>query len=127
MNMLTYFLKGKTQYQLHSPFVFNMYNEVLLPKVNVSAIHTRNLSRNDRRNAAIIFKIADYYGIKAIAFERNTLGNDFAHWLECDLSQLSKTEVVEYMGGGVGENTILLCGADAFFKFKEQTDSHFPH
>ena len=34
MNRLAYILKAKTQYNLHSPFVFDLYNEALLPRVD---------------------------------------------------------------------------------------------
>lgn len=34
MNRLTYWLKAKTQYNIHSPFVFDLYNEVLFSRLD---------------------------------------------------------------------------------------------
>ena len=59
-------MKAKTQYNLHSPFVFDLYNEALLPRVDSKKLKTNTLSGQDRRNAALIYKLADHYGVKNI-------------------------------------------------------------
>ena len=52
MNRITHFLRAKTQYNLHSPFVYRLYTEVLF-----SHVRGRGRSFED-----VVWRLEQYYG-----------------------------------------------------------------
>ncbi len=65
MNRLQYFLHAKTLYNIHSPFVFNLYREVLFAKVN--ALRSDLPSSFSHRSSDLVFKLQDYYRLSRIS------------------------------------------------------------
>lgn len=53
MNRISHFLRAKTQYNLHSPFVYRLYTEVLFS-------HARG---RGRRFEDVVWRLEEYYGI----------------------------------------------------------------
>ena len=53
MNRISHFLRAKTQYNLHSPFVYRLYTEVLF-----SHCHGRGRSFED-----VVWRLEQYYGL----------------------------------------------------------------
>ena len=53
MNRISHFLRAKTQYNLHSPFVYRLYTEALFSRC-----------RGRRRSAAdVVWRLEEYYGL----------------------------------------------------------------
>jgi len=129
MNALTYLLAGKTQYNLHSPFVFGLYTEVLLPRVSPSFLQTCGLSLRDRRNAAFMYKLADHYGLKKILVRKKPNVSGVFEWAEEKLPRLLGTEA------GVSENdckspfcaSLMICDAESFLSMKKENSELFSH
>lgn len=53
MNRISHFLRAKTQYNLHSPFVYRLYTEVLFS-------HCRGRGRSA---ADVVWRLEEYYGL----------------------------------------------------------------
>ena len=53
MNRISHFLRAKTQYNLHSPFVYRLYTEVLF-----SRCRGRGRSYED-----VVWRLEEYYGL----------------------------------------------------------------
>ena len=53
MNRISHFLRAKTQYNLHSPFVYRLYTEVLF-----SRCRGRGRSAED-----VLWRLEEYYGL----------------------------------------------------------------
>jgi len=64
MNRLEYIVCAKTQYNIQSPFVYDLYENVLLPKLDRAALTRLGLSRRDKFGQ-LCYKIADHYGATA--------------------------------------------------------------
>ena len=64
MNRLEYIVCAKTQYDIQSPFVYDLYENVLLPKLDRAALARLGLSRHDKFGQ-LRYKIADHYGATA--------------------------------------------------------------
>lgn len=57
MTWIGHYLRAKTQYSLHSPFVYRLYTEVLFSR-----------SRGRRRTAAdVVWRLESYYGLEHVA------------------------------------------------------------
>lgn len=69
MNRLAYYLRAKNRYNLHSPFVFDFYCNVLTPKLKDDVLGAGGLRRSWKRNVALCCKIADYYGLPNMVLE----------------------------------------------------------
>lgn len=54
MNRLQHFLRAKTQFNLHSPFVYRLYTEVLF---------SRAPHRGCRRYDDVVWRLAHHYGV----------------------------------------------------------------
>lgn len=54
MNRLQHFLRAKTQFNLHSPFVFRLYTEVLF---------SRAPHHGSRRYDDVVWRLSHYYGL----------------------------------------------------------------
>lgn len=63
MTRLRYWLTAKTQYNIHSPFIFDLYNDVLFAQVG----------KEKRRDAysSLVFKFAEHFGLKTISNDAN--------------------------------------------------------
>ena len=53
MNRISHFLRAKTQYNLHSPFVYRLYTEVLFS-------HARGRGRHFED---VVWRLEEYYGL----------------------------------------------------------------
>lgn len=64
MTLPTYWLKAGTQYNLHSPYLFGMYNELLyarLPKATRQRLQLRTVPRKERQYCELLYKFAVHY------------------------------------------------------------------
>lgn len=66
MNRLEYIVCAKTQYDIQSPFVYDLYEKVLSPKLDQTTLEQLGLSRRDRFGQ-LCYKLADHYGAKETA------------------------------------------------------------
>ena len=53
MNRISHFLRAKTQYNLHSPFVYRLYTEVLFSRC----------PGRGRHYADVVWRLEEYYGL----------------------------------------------------------------
>ena len=53
MNRISHFLRAKTQYNLHSPFVYRLYTEVLFSRC----------PGRGRSAADVVWRLEEYYGL----------------------------------------------------------------
>lgn len=60
MNRLQYILSAKNQYNIQSPFVFDLYENVLSPKVGRTMLAQMGIPRADHF-AQLRYKLADHY------------------------------------------------------------------
>ena len=68
MNRISHFLRAKTQYNLHSPFVYRLYTEALF-----SRCRGRGHSAAD-----VVWRLEEYYGLPHSGhFSLNTPDGDF--------------------------------------------------
>ena len=75
MNRISYLLKAKTQYNIHSPFVFEMYNNVLATKLDKKT-KAQFPATLYPKSSDLIYKLAHYYHLKTIDIEQTILAND---------------------------------------------------
>lgn len=64
MNRISYLLKAKTQYNIHSPFVFEMYNNVLATKLDKKA-KAKLPATLYPKSSDLIYKLAHYYHLNS--------------------------------------------------------------
>lgn len=127
MNLLTYILKGKTQYGLHSPFVYDLYTETLLPRVDKRKANFGEMSRTERRNASFIYKLADRFEVKNIVLCGFQKGIPFAEWVENVLPQLVEATnlSVRELVGGRKERLLIVCPIGCYSTLKYEI-GNFP-
>lgn len=65
MNRLQHFLKAKTQYNLHSPFVYRLYTEILFSRV-------KDLPKGSRYQT-VVWRLEHYYGVETLEVESKPL------------------------------------------------------
>lgn len=65
MTRLEYWIRAKTQYSVHSPFVFDLYREVLF--AHIPATLLPDTSRNDRRYHALCYKLGDHFRLTTVS------------------------------------------------------------
>lgn len=65
MTRLEYWFRAKTQYGVHSPFVFDLYREVLFASVPRCVVG--DAPRGERRYRAICYKLADHFALDVLA------------------------------------------------------------
>ena len=58
MNRLQFFLLAKTEYNLHSPFVFDLYRNVLFAQLDRNTLATLGLRRGDRYHQ-LVYKLVN--------------------------------------------------------------------
>lgn len=61
MNRLHYLLFAKTQYNIQSPFVYDLYENVLAPKLDKATLSRLGIGPRDRIGQ-LRYKLADHYG-----------------------------------------------------------------
>ena len=68
MNRLMFWMKSKTQYNIHSPFVFDLYSNVLFAKLTPaqSAQVPEVSGWGERRYYEMVYKFQDYFGLKCV-------------------------------------------------------------
>lgn len=59
MNRLQFFLHAKTEYNLHSPFVFDLYRKVLFAQLDKDTLTMLGLHRSDRYHQ-LIYKLVNH-------------------------------------------------------------------
>lgn len=65
MNKVTYWLTAKTQYNIHSPFVFNLYNEVLFSRLDPAVARTLK-GEGSKRYRQLVYKLEHYFHPQSI-------------------------------------------------------------
>ncbi len=60
MNRLKYILRAKNQYNIQSPFVYDLYENVIAPRLDSATLARIGAGRHDRF-AQLCFKLADHY------------------------------------------------------------------
>lgn len=79
MHRMSYWMRAKTQYGVHSPMVFEMYRKVLFARLSRerrakvlalagSLVATRRVPRRDRQYHELVFKLKDYYGLTTLFY-----------------------------------------------------------
>lgn len=61
MNRLQYLIRAKTQYDIQSPFMFDLYQNVIAPKMDKTTLKANGIAPNDRFGL-LCYKLADHYG-----------------------------------------------------------------
>lgn len=75
MNRLHYFLFAKNQYNIQSPFMYDLYENVLAPKLDRPTLARLGLGRRDRFGQ-LRYKLADHYGATEISADTMLDGTD---------------------------------------------------
>ncbi len=116
MNRIAYILQAKTQYSLHSPFVFGLYNDVLVRKTDSKQLKTSTLCRPERRNAAIVYKLADHFSAKHLFIEGYGQSSLFGEWLCKVLPQLTATKGIAYenIAEVKPDSSIIVCPIESY-------------
>ena len=92
MTWIGYCIKAKTLYNIHSPFVFDMYQNVLFARVR-SGLKART-DGHSRRFGELRYKLMDYYSLKEVQADDHTAllagGDDIGSILIVDRPHASK-------------------------------------
>ena len=60
MNRLHYLICAKTQYDIQSPFMFDLYQNVIAPKLDKTTLESNGIAKGDRFGQ-LCYKLADHY------------------------------------------------------------------
>ena len=60
MNRIEYIVRAKTQYDIQSPFMYDLYNNVIAPRLDKATLEQLHIASNDRFGQ-LCYKLADYY------------------------------------------------------------------
>ena len=60
MNKITFILKAKSQYDIQSPFLFDLYQNVIAPRMDRSLLSASDIDAHDRY-AQLLYKLSDHY------------------------------------------------------------------
>lgn len=108
MNRLQYWIKADTQYNVHSPFMFDMYRKVLFARLpqavaqQLALHHDRNFKYHQ-----LVYKIKDYYGMHEAGY------TDHEALLVSDMPGLQRVLVVNKPHGDKeSEARWLACQSD---------------
>ena len=74
MNKLEFILRAKDQYSIQSPFLFDLYSNVIAPRVDRHSLASLAISNSDLY-AQLLFKLSDHYRASAIKLDGWTLDN----------------------------------------------------
>ena len=77
MNRLSYILKAKTQYNIQSPFLFDLYSNVIVPRVGKELLKSTGDKTTDKVNR-MIFKLMDHYGAKKVEAKQLNVDHELA-------------------------------------------------
>ncbi len=126
MNRIAYILQAKTQYSLHSPFVFGLYNDVLVRKTDSRQLKTSTLSRSERRNASIVYKLADHFCIKHLFINGYEPNNPLRKWLCNELPQLTSAQAIdnENIAEVKPSSSIITCTISSYKHSKNALQHH---
>ena len=69
MNRLQYWIKAQTQYNVHSPMVFEMYRKVLFAQLDRKTRRQLGLGRKDLRYHELVYKMHDHYGLELLCYD----------------------------------------------------------
>ena len=61
MNRLQFWLHARTRYNLHSPFLFDLYDRVLLARLEGKR---EPVPRRDRRYRDMVYKMSDFFSMQ---------------------------------------------------------------
>lgn len=75
MNRLHHFLFAKTQYNIQTPFMYDLYENVLAPKLDKPTMARMGIGRRDRYGQ-LRYKLADHYGATETGAEPTLDGAD---------------------------------------------------
>lgn len=65
MTRLKFLLIAKTQYNIQSPFLFELYSEVISPTLDKDSLQRLNIAKSDRI-AQLLYKLQDHYNTQPI-------------------------------------------------------------
>lgn len=124
MNRISYYLTAKNQYSLHSPFVFDFYCNVLSPRLKRADLEKSGLPRLWRKNIALCYKLADYYGLPNVVFDEalSSVHGNVSAWLD-GVRNCTSFEMMElgmndgFRGEKVG---VLVCRPENFEGWMER-------
>ena len=69
MNRLQFWLHARTRYSLHSPFLFDLYDRVLLARVEQGR---EAVPRRDRRYRDMVYKMSDFFAMRTVSTTPDT-------------------------------------------------------
>ena len=75
MNRLQYLICAKTQYDIQSPFMFDLYQNVIAPKLDKTTLEAKGIDRSDRFGQ-LCYKLADHYGAMTAGVCETLAGTD---------------------------------------------------
>lgn len=67
MTRIAYLIKAKTQYDIHSPFVFDLYREVLFASLPDGA-QVASLGKGSRRYCEMCYKLTHHFPLQQVSF-----------------------------------------------------------
>lgn len=63
MNRFQYWLRARTRYNLHSPFLFDLYDKVLWARLDGRPAAVPQCCRRDRRYHEMVYKMTDFFSM----------------------------------------------------------------
>ena len=75
MNRLVFLLCAKNQYNIQSPFLFELYTEVIAARLDDKRCAALGIGKNDRYGQ-LRYKLADHYGAHPVSVPRELRGAD---------------------------------------------------
>ena len=69
VNRLTYWITAKTKYNIQSPYLFELYERVIAPRLSDNVLKEQDIERGDVYRQ-LVYKLCDYY--KAVPVELET-------------------------------------------------------
>lgn len=73
VNRLQYWLHARTRYNLHSPFLFDLYDRVLVARLDAQQKAALIVTdRREQRYREMVFKLSDYCALQTVASTENT-------------------------------------------------------
>ena len=73
MNRIQYWFRARTRYNLHSPFLFALYDEVLLARLDRRQAHVLDgVGLRNRCYHALVYKMSDFYAMRREAVNADT-------------------------------------------------------
>ena len=114
MNRITHFLRAKTQYNLHSPFVYRLYTEVLFSRA----------PGHGRSYRDVIWRLERYYG-KAFNSQLSTLNSPDGLFLVVDRPHRHEAEWQALIGNPDWQVTVDLYSCGLAVQSPRLSKQHF--